>query len=110
MIQSIISIIENIIQYTGLVVILFGFGHAVINVGHLMMVHHHKHRKHMLKNVRSEFGGYILLWLDFIIAADIIGTLMDKELSHLIQLIVAVAVRIAISVFLEKEIEIMEEK
>jgi uncharacterized membrane protein len=105
MIHSIISIIESIIQYTWLAVILFGFGHAVIKVGHLMMVHHHKHRKHILKNVRSEFGGYILLGLDFIIAADIIGTLMDKELSHLIELIVAVAVRIAISVFLEKEIE-----
>lgn len=108
--QEFIGIIEVIIQYTGLAVILFGFGHAVINVGHLMMVHHHKQRKHMLKNVRSEFGGYILLWLDFIIAADIIGTLMDKELSHLLQLVVAVAVRIAISVFLEKEIEDMDEK
>lgn len=108
--QSIIAIIETIIQYTGLAVILFGFGHAVINVWHLMVVHHHKQRKHRLKNIRSEFGGYILLWLDFIIAADIIGTLMDKDFSHLIQLVVAVAVRIAISVFLEKEIEIMEEK
>jgi uncharacterized membrane protein len=108
--QSIIPMIESIIQYTGLAVILFGFGHALINVGHLMVVHHHKQRKHMFKNVRSEFGGYILLWLDFIIAADIIGTLLDKELSHLLQLVVAVTVRIAISYFLEKEIEIMEEK
>gem|GEM_PF-3777465 len=42
--------------------------------------------------------------MDFIIAADIIGTLLDKELFHLIQLVVAVGVRIAISYFLEKEI------
>lgn len=108
--ESIIVIIEKIIQYTGLVVILFGFGHALINFGQLMVIHHHKQRKHRLKNIRSEFGGYILLGLDFIIAADIIGTLMDKELSHLLQLVVAVSVRIAISYFLEKEIEIMEEK
>jgi uncharacterized membrane protein len=108
--QSVIVIIETSIQYTGLAVILFGFGHALFNVGHLIIIHHHKQRKHRLKNIRSEFGGYILLGLDFIIAADIIGTLMDKELSHLLQLVVAVAVRIAISYFLEKEIEVMEEK
>jgi len=108
--HSIIATIETIIQYTGLAVILFGFGHALIKVGQLILVHHHKQRKHMLKNVRLEFGGYILLWLDFIIAADIIGTLMDKELFSLIQLVVVVAVRISISVFLEKEIKKIEEK
>lgn len=110
MIQSIIHVLESVIQYIGLVVIVFGSIHALINVWHLIMVHNHKHRKHRLKNIRSEFGGYILLGLDFIIAADIIGTLVDKELSHLIQLVVAVAVRIAISVFLEKEIAEIDEK
>jgi|GEM_PF-2218814 len=88
--QSIIAILETIIQYIGLAIILFGIAHALIDIGHLMVTHHHKHRKHMLKNVRSEFGGYILLGLDFIIAADIIGTLLDKDISHLTQLIVAV--------------------
>jgi len=108
--QAIISQLERVVQYTGLVIILFGIGHVLINIGHLMFVHHHKQRTHMLKNIRSEFGWYILLWLDFIIAADIIGTLLDKELFHLIQLVVAVGVRIAISYFLEKEIWIIEDK
>ncbi len=58
----------------------------------------------MIQDVRSELGWYILLWLDFIIAADIIATLADRSLIDLLELVIVVTVRIAISYFLEREV------
>lgn len=57
-----------------------------------------------LNKVRMNFGYYILLGLEFLIAADIIETILKPELQELIELGGIVTIRIVLSYFLTKEI------
>lgn len=54
--------------------------------------------------VRLELGTYILLGLEFMIASDIIHTVITRELDDLIFVAALVAIRTAISFFLGKEL------
>ena len=54
--------------------------------------------------LRHHLGGYILLGLEFLIAADIIKTVMDPTLDQLAVLGGVVAIRTVLSYFLNKEI------
>ena len=56
------------------------------------------------RQVRMELGTYILLALEFMIASDIIHTVIKRELNDLIFVAALVAIRTAISFFLGKEI------
>jgi len=58
----------------------------------------------VLNKVRMNFGYYILLGLEFLIAADIIETILKPEIQELIELGGIVAIRIVLSFFLTKEI------
>ena len=49
-------------------------------------------------------AGYILLGLDFIIAADIVASLINTDIMQIISLAIIVAIRVTISYFLEKEL------
>ena len=62
-----------------------------------------------LSKVRIDFGYYILLGLQFLIAADIIETILKPELDELIELGGIVAIRILLSYFLTKEINELKE-
>ena len=57
-----------------------------------------------LNSIRLDFGYYILLGLEFLIAADIIETILKPTNEELIQLGGIVAIRILLSYFLTKEI------
>jgi uncharacterized membrane protein len=60
---------------------------------------------HDMENIRISFGGYLLLGLDFMLAADIIHTIHNPELKELYVLALIVAIRSVISFFLTKEIQ-----
>ncbi len=60
--------------------------------------------------IRSFLGSYILLWLDFIIVADIFESVVHRGRESLAELWIIVIVRIAIAYFLTKEIKEIEEK
>jgi uncharacterized membrane protein len=59
-------------------------------------------------NIRRNFGNYLLLGLEFLIAADIIRTIMIPTLEELGILGGIVIVRTILSYFLNKEIEIVK--
>lgn len=63
-----------------------------------------KFRLTILSKVRIDFGNYILLGLEFLIAADIIETILKPNIEELIELGGIVFIRILLSYFLNKEI------
>jgi len=54
-------------------------------------------------NLRHDFGVYLLLGLEFLIAADIIQTISNPNLEGLMVLGSIVVIRTVISVFLNRE-------
>jgi len=58
-----------------------------------------------LEKIRIDLGRYLLLGLEFLIAADIIRTIVKPSLEEVIVLVAIVAIRTVISYFLNKEIE-----
>ena len=58
-----------------------------------------------LEKIRTDLGRYLLLGLEFLIAADIIRTIVKPSLEEVAVLVAIVAIRTVISYFLNKEIE-----
>ncbi|MFC1794292.1 DUF1622 domain-containing protein [Planctomycetota bacterium] len=61
------------------------------------------------EGLRREFGSYLLLALEFLIAADIVGTISHPTLEEVALLGSIVAIRTVISFFLNREIQIARE-
>ncbi|MBQ9238013.1 MAG: DUF1622 domain-containing protein [Treponema sp.] len=55
--------------------------------------------------IRSNFGIYLLLGLDFLIAEDVLKTILDPEIEELIVLGGVVLVREILSFFLNRELK-----
>lgn len=62
-----------------------------------------------IRQVRVDFGSYLLLGLEFLIASDILKTVVDPTLDELAILGGVVVVRTVLSVFLNKEIKELAE-
>ena len=62
------------------------------------------------EGLRREFGSYLLLALEFLIAADIVGTISNPTLKEVAVLGSIVAIRTVISFFLNREIQIAREQ
>ena len=58
------------------------------------------------ESLRREFGSYLLLGLEFLIAADIVGTISHPTLQEVAVLGSIVAIRTVISFFLNREMQI----
>ena len=58
-----------------------------------------------LEKIRYDVGRHLLLGLEFLIAADIIRTIVKPSLEEVLVLVAIVAIRTVISFFLNKEIE-----
>ncbi len=62
-----------------------------------------------IRQLRADFGSYLLLELEFLIASDILRTVVDPTLDELANLGGVVVVRTVLSVFLNKEIKELAE-
>lgn len=62
-----------------------------------------------IRQLRADFGSYLLLGLEFLIASDILKTVVDPSLDELAILGGVVVVRTILSVFLNKEIKELAE-
>ena len=62
-----------------------------------------------IRQLRADFGTYLLLGLEFLIASDILKTVVDPTLDELAILGRLVVVRTVLSVFLNKEIKELAE-
>ncbi|WP_455591648.1 DUF1622 domain-containing protein [Bacteroides sp.] len=61
-----------------------------------------------IRKLRATFGTYLLLGLEFLIASDILKTVLEPTMNELIILGGIVVVRTVLSVFLNKEIKELE--
>lgn len=61
-----------------------------------------------IRKLRANFGTYLLLGLEFLIASDILKTVLEPSLNELAILGGIVVLRTVLSVFLNKEIKELE--
>ncbi len=90
----------------GVVVIVWG---VIITVFRLLKLELQRFKKksvyHERESIRHLFASYLLLALEFLIAADIIATVIHPTFEEIAILASIVAIRTAISYFLEKEVK-----
>ncbi len=93
------------IDLIGVVIVLFGFAVSLINLIRCLArgVGLTKDMSD-LQHVRLQLGRYILVGIEFMIASDIIHTVVTRELTDLAFVAALVAIRTAISFFLGKEL------
>ncbi len=95
-----------VIDLIGIAIILYGFAVALIQfVGVEFSRLKSGGMPLACQSVRLTLGMYILLGIEFMIASDIIHTVLSRELGDLIFVAALVAIRTAISFFLGKELE-----
>lgn len=110
LIKNILSIIAEVIDFIGVGILLFGFIKILLKYirTELKNILHTPIR--LLQQIRCEIGIYILLALDFLIAADIIQTTTELSQEKLIELSVMILLRTAIGYFLGKEVDEIESR
>ncbi len=102
--------LATLIDIIGILIILYGF---VISLVSLMRVEFGRLRGknrgiRECQHVRLELGTYILVGIEFMIASDIINTVISKTLESLIFVSALVVIRTAISFFLGRELAEVE--
>ncbi len=101
----VLEILVIIIGVMGIIVIAWGafitFVRLIVTE-YLSLVRHHPTKKR--ESLRVMFGIRLLLGLEFLIAADVIRTVMDPTLTEIAILASIVAIRTVISFFLDREI------
>ena len=98
--------IAEIINVIGIVILVLGFArelwkYIALEFKEGLMVAPVKG----IQRIRCQLGVYILLALDFLIASDIILSVIDLFKDELIKLSVTIVLRIAMGYFLGKEID-----
>lgn len=105
-IKEIFEIIGEGIDLIGISILIYGFIKLLIKYIRLEFLNNFfKTPIQKIQLLRCELGVYILLALDFLIASDIIHTIMDINTEMLIELTVMIVLRTGIGYFLGKEIE-----
>ena len=111
-IKEVFKIIAEGIDIIGIIILIYGFSKLLIK--YIIIEFLKAPFRTPIKSIQSlrcELGVYILLALDFLIASDIIHTIMDIDTEMLIELTVMIVLRTGIGYFLGKEIdEIHHEK
>ena len=100
------QIVAEIINIIGVIILIFGFAKELIKYlmvefkGGIMSTPIRD-----IQKIRCQLGVYILLALDFLIASDIILSIIDLSMQELIKLSITIALRIAMGYFLGKEVD-----
>lgn len=98
--KEIMQYVSTTITVLSLVVIVYG---VVVEFAAFLRNEIRRDDTAGIKRVRAGFIGYLLLGLEFLIAADIIRTIIDPTYEELIVLAGIVILRTVLSVFLNKE-------
>jgi len=108
-----VDVVAGILEYVsfgiGLIafmIILWGVIRGIIELIKAKLLRHYtaKQRIDLLGNVRHDLGYHLLIALEFLIAADIIRTIIKPTLEELGILGAIVAIRVVLSYFLHREI------
>jgi uncharacterized membrane protein len=107
--DTLVNILEYIsigIGIIGIFIVMWGVIVGLVEFVRAQISHLGKQRKALpLEKIRNDLGRYLLLGLEFLIAADIIRTILKPSLEEVAVLVAIVAIRTVISYFLNKEIE-----
>ncbi len=107
--DTLVNILEYIslsIGIVGIFIVLWGVVVGLVEFIRAQLAHLGRYRKLLpLEKIRIDLGRYLLLGLEFLIAADIIRTIVKPTLEEVAVLLAIVAIRTVISYFLNKEIE-----
>ena len=106
LLQHILGELAHYIDLVGIAIILYGFCLAFVGfIGAEVERFRHGFMPQQLLRVRIQLGGYILAGIEFMIASDIINTVLSRELMDLAFVSALVVIRTAISFFLGREIK-----
>jgi len=107
--DTLVNILEYIsisIGVVGIFIVLWGVIVGLVEFIRAQLAHIGRQKKSLpLEKIRIDLGRYLLLGLEFLIAADIIRTIVKPSLEEVAVLVAIVAIRTVISYFLNKEIE-----
>jgi len=110
--HTLISLLTKIafgVDVLGCLIMLWGFALCFFSFLSLELKRvHGKDFITQMARIRFKLGTYLLLGLEFMIAGDIIHTVLDPTVKDIILISVIVVIRTTISYFLGKEIEGME--
>jgi len=98
-IPGIIQLCAVILGYAGAVLIIYGGFRAIVRV----ILVECKKQGFTYNQIRREFTDKIVFGLEFLIAADILATLLSPTEQDLINLAVVVVIRTVLGYFLSKE-------
>ncbi|TMU54488.1 DUF1622 domain-containing protein [Flagellimonas algicola] len=105
-IRGFFLLVGEIIDIVGIIILLFGFTKILFKYLFTEFVKSpFKTSIKGLQKIRCQIGIYILLALDFLIASDIIHTIMEITQKQLLELAIMIVLRTGIGFFLGKEIE-----
>ena len=108
---DILDILKEVIGLVGVAIIVWG---AILTLFRLVRLELRRLKRqviyHHREALRHTFGSYLLLALEFIIAADIIATFTHPTLEEVAFLGGIVVIRTVISYFIEKEIALYSPK
>lgn len=104
--KYVFKIIAEFIDIIGVIILIFGFTKLFIKyLGKEFLTNPFNTPIIEIQKIRCELGIYILLALDFLIASDIIHTIMEITNEQLIALSAMIVLRTGIGFFLGKEID-----
>lgn len=104
-ITKILHTVKDVIDIIAIVYMIWGLFRALIRITKNEIQRGNDSRQIVIRdNIRVFLGTYILLGLEILILADIIGTIINPELEELITLITIVVVRTIISFFLQRDV------
>ncbi len=101
--QHAIDIFAIFVGSVGVLVILVWVLHSLKAFLALEINQKGKHKSYSI--IRYQLGTYLLLWMEFLVAADILETVFKPELEQLLVLGWIVVIRTVLSFFLHKELE-----
>ena len=105
--MHVLDMIAAVIAYTAIGIIVWGGFRTLLRGIVLEFTRcRHKHACCEREGLRREFGSYLLLALEFLIAADVVSTISDPTLMEMALLGSIVAIRTVISVFLNRELQL----
>ena len=107
-----LEVIASVIDLIGIAIVLLGFVRALFSfVKNEIGRFRSNGGAGCMHQVRIDLGTYILVGIEFMIASDIINTVLKRELADLAFVSALVAIRTAISFFLGRELaEVKQEK
>lgn len=104
--KGILQALVNILEWLSIIIIIYGV--MIQFVGFIKSEFTCKKRSLATQKVlmlKNFLGIYILFSLEVLICADIIESILDPSLNHILSLSAIVIIRTVISYFLNKEIE-----